>query len=72
MDTLTSNSKGHIHPIINQEWDTIALGDLMQLFGCGDQISGIALFVPVLHDRDTWSFWSDRHFPSEYLCLTSF
>jgi hypothetical protein len=53
MDTFGTDSEGDIYSVVDQKWHTILLSDLVEFAGCGDEITSIAGFVPVLHDGDT-------------------
>ena len=46
MHALRPNGESDIHTIVNEQWDAIALGDLMQLSSCVDQDAGIASLIP--------------------------
>jgi hypothetical protein len=53
MNTFCADSEGDIYSVVDEKWYTILLGDLVKFAGCGDEITGIAGFVPILHDGDT-------------------
>lgn len=50
MDALAAHGEGHIHSIIDQQWDIVSFRDLVKLPRGGNEYAGIAGLVSVLHD----------------------
>jgi hypothetical protein len=56
MHALGTDSKRYINSVIDQEWHSIFLADLVELSSSRNLISGVALFVTVLNHSDTWRY----------------
>lgn len=53
MDAFRSNSEGNIYAIVDQQWNSMSFGDLVQLFSRLDQVPSVARFVSVLNNSHT-------------------
>lgn len=54
MDTLSADSQSDIDTVVDDQGDTIALGDLVQFGSCGDLNTGVTRLVSVLDDGDAY------------------
>ena len=52
MYTFCTDSKGDVDAIVYQKRYIITSGDLMQSFGCANQVCRITGFVSILHYSD--------------------
>lgn len=54
MNTFSTHSQRNINTVVDDQRDTMALGDLVQLRRGGDENTGVTLLVTILDNGNTY------------------